>query len=68
MTELYAFEKYCGYTIVVEPTEDCIYEGIAYIHSYHNPEMVVRHKSGQKCIDMLVDLIDHKFDMKNHIW
>ena len=56
--ELYCFEKYRGYTIVVEPLECGDYEGIAFIHSHCNPVFTVKSDNGENAVEYLMDQID----------
>ena len=59
MKELYCFELYNDYTIVVEFIEELnIFEGCAYIHSYHNPEYLQRGYSGEEVFNELKRRID----------
>ena len=59
MKELYCFELYMDYTIVVEYIEELdLYEGVAYIHSYHNPEYLQRGRFGEDVFNELKHRID----------
>ena len=61
--ELYCFETYKGYTIVIEYAEwhEKKYEGIAYIHSQHNPEYIGYSNDGEA----LFNELKHKIDKDN---
>ncbi len=58
--ELYCFELYKDYTIVIEYLEwhHKQYEGVAYIHSYHNPEYVQYGNDGEEVFNQLKRRID----------
>lgn len=58
--ELYCFEVYKDYTIVVEYLEwqPNQYEGVEYIHSYHNPEYVQYGQNGEDVFIALKRRID----------
>lgn len=60
MKELYCFETYKNYTIVVEYLEQSSkpYEGIAYIHSHNNPEYVICGNDGESVFNDLKRKID----------
>lgn len=61
MNELYCFETYKGYTIVIEYKEyhELQYEGIAFIHSQYNPEYVGYDKDGEALFNDLKRKIDN---------
>lgn len=60
MKELYCFELYKNYTIVVEYKEyhEKQYEGIAYKHSHHNPEYIGYDKDGEALLNYLKKRVD----------
>lgn len=57
MCELYSFDNYRNYTVVVELL-DCGYEGVAYVHSYQNPVVIIKGDNGDYVREQLINHID----------
>ncbi len=64
MKELYCFELYKGYTIVVE-YDDPMYEGIVFKHSPQNPESYCYGDTGEEALHKLMAWIDAMGDDDN---
>lgn len=56
--DLYSFDVYRQYSIVVEPLEDGGYEGIAYIHDHRNPVFAIKGDNGEVVRESLIDHVD----------
>ena len=58
MRELYSFDIYRNYTVVVEPLDCGGYEGVAYVHSYQNPVVIIKGDNGDYVREQLINHID----------
>ena len=59
---LYSFETYKGYSVVVEKLDTDEYEGVGYVHSYHNPEFVFKDDNPEWVRSNIMRLIDEKVE------
>ena len=66
MSELYSYDTYRGFTIVVERLDDGGYEGVYYKESYHNPIAIKFGYRGDAVRDWLVQDIEHYLEVRGY--
>ena len=58
MREIYSFDKYKGYSVIVEQLENGEYEGVAFIHAHQNPPFYTSRENGESARMAVIEWID----------